>query len=979
MRIFWVTLITIITSAHPALAWEDEFHVYNGFEAAYGAFRNVALIFSDVRYQGLFVSVVVLGMLFGMIGALLRAGVGLRVGVLSAWALPLLVGVMLYLAFVVPKGTIHVYDPVKNRYEAVSGVPDGMIIILGLLNKIERGLVDIISTAGILPPEAGYDRQAGGVGFDMLLGIGRRGVTFDDLHIHQSLKKYVDDCLFFGVNNPQPALNISPNDVAANTDFLSILGQADYNPIYTVYYDDSNPGGIELTCNHAWARLRSDLTASSNYDSITKAQCASAGFDPTIPAQLTQCKATLADAVNWMENTTGAYTAETVFRQAAIAQAIDTTVRKYSPDAAIRALADRNAGVSMISAGVAANDWVPVIRAVTLAIAVGLTPFLILFLPTPLFPRVAGMLVGFFVWITAWGVTDAIVHQFAMSYGYNTFEEVRQNQLGLHAIMMFETASMRTLAAFGAIRWTGAMLATVMTMMIIRFGGHAMAMFAGQLTAIPKSAGSMAGQTAATPEGASRALLSASESAAYIRFAERYNWTNRAGMSYFGPTQKMETAGQTVEALSGAGLDDMGAIESAADRTSDATAKGAMEKVGAAEQMKSEEAYKSGSLTGAGKRTRAHVLTTQDAESMAMAESARGVTGAQLLSIVGGGRSWGEIKDAARSMGFSNVSRVDQATFGDVSLEGRAVSAFNQEGVEVARAFTGYATKEQLGGIADWAHGEGHHRFASYMSELAGWLGAGERVQLSLAGDADGWATAKAEHGASVLHYDLAQKRWLEQRLEGHERVWQDIDKHVTDQTTTVQEGYKVQRFAVDEYLASWGAKYDSQTAIQAALNRDPRLYDAVTDPGLTGQQRDTLMWALSAQIVTGMVSRLEGIDADKASASLGVGGDAWIASAGASTSAETLSRESVDSRIVDIHDRIISSYKESYSQKLNRMETGQAMADATGMYIEEVYKRAETDKYGPKEIIKDMLPDGLPRVDQNDKTSLDNLTNGMD
>ncbi len=84
------------------------------------------------------------------------------------------------------------------------------------------------------------------------------------------------------------------------------------------------------------------------------------------------------------------------------------------------------------------------------------------------------------------------MHQFAIDQGYKVFEQVRQNRLGYDALIFMSDASVKTLSMFGIIRTSGIMLATVLTGMLIRFGGHALAMLAGNLAGTIQSQGTSA-------------------------------------------------------------------------------------------------------------------------------------------------------------------------------------------------------------------------------------------------------------------------------------------------------------------------------------------------------------------------------------------------------------------------------------------------------------------------------------------------------
>lgn len=498
-----LVFLVVILSRSTSHAIEMEYYTYNGFNAVVNAFTKIALIFSDADYKGLFFTVIVLGILMGGVVVYLLALSGARVTPLS-WTWPVGIGITLYLALVLPKGTLHIYDPVKNQYQPVGGIPDGLVALIGVLNKVERGLIDIVSTA---TDPVGYQQQAGGVGFDMLLNIQSKGVLLSDQYIHQSLRKYVEDCLYFEVARPGTTLTI--NDLANNADFIPLFRKAASPAIYTTFYEDAKPEGRTLKCSDAMPAIEAKITNPSLFENTSQARCADAGFDPSIPSEYNQCKGMLANLVSWFEG--AAFDATQFYRQNAMAQSLSSVAQSASPDTAVAVLAGRDTGTSLLSTGVVANEWVPIIRAVITAIAIGLLPFLVIFIPTPLFGKAVTLIAGFFIWLTAWGVTDAIAHQFAIDYAVKAFAEVRQYQLGLTAISTFGTASLKTLAAFGAIRWSGLMLATVITTMLVRFGGHALSMLAGQIISSPQHAAQATGRVT-TPEGGA-GLISALENA----------------------------------------------------------------------------------------------------------------------------------------------------------------------------------------------------------------------------------------------------------------------------------------------------------------------------------------------------------------------------------------------------------------------------------------------------------------------------------
>ncbi|MEW6521906.1 MAG: conjugal transfer protein TraG N-terminal domain-containing protein, partial [Thermodesulfobacteriota bacterium] len=182
-------ILLFLCRADSALALDMEFYTYNGFGPVTQAFRKLALIFSDGGFVGLFFTATVLGILFAAMAFTVRMATGARI-VPLVWAMPVLLGVVLYLGLFVPKGNITVYDPVLNRFDTIGGIPNGVVATAGILNKIERGLVEIIDTAGV--PGARYQEAAGGIGFSTLKAAMNAGPK--DAFARESMARYFQDC-----------------------------------------------------------------------------------------------------------------------------------------------------------------------------------------------------------------------------------------------------------------------------------------------------------------------------------------------------------------------------------------------------------------------------------------------------------------------------------------------------------------------------------------------------------------------------------------------------------------------------------------------------------------------------------------------------------------------------------------------------------------------------------------------------------------
>lgn len=491
-RLVLTALLVLIPTM--ALALDMEFYVWGGHDAVVNAFGKLALIFGDNAYKSLYFVVITAGLFFGGVTVFAKS-LGTANGSVMTWIVPTLIGVMVYLALVVPKGTIHVYDPVFNKNQAVGGIPDGVVAVAGILNKIERGLVDIVTTAG---DPLNYQTQAGGKGFLGLAQLTSIPLSAVDSNLDASMRRYVKDCVSYALMNPNANLTVDELR-KTTTNFVGSLDKAVNPAIWTVYFNAANPQGQALTCTDSWTNIKAALTP-ANLGKNIESVCANLGYDVTDAAALTQCK-TVLNNVNTGTGL-GAASIDDFLKQAYVSQRLEEIFRSGNASGATNYQFLLNASGAMKSA----NEWLPILKAALTAIAVGLLPFLALFIPTPLIGKAVGIIAGFFIWLTAWGVTDAIVHQFAVDYANRAYEMVRQNKLGMDALYFFPDQTVKILGMFGTLRMSGMMLATVITGMLIRFGGHAMSMMAGGMVNQVQSAGTRAAHEVEDPAGRASAM-----------------------------------------------------------------------------------------------------------------------------------------------------------------------------------------------------------------------------------------------------------------------------------------------------------------------------------------------------------------------------------------------------------------------------------------------------------------------------------------
>lgn len=531
-----MALLAALTLPSAALAVDMEFYTYGGFEAVVSAFTQLTLIFGNSAYQSLYYTVVVAGIGFGAAVAYIRLVSGSS-GSILGWAPIAAVGIAIYIGLFVPKGNLAIYDPVYNKFQIVPNVPDGVVIVAGTMNAIERGLVEIISNS--TDPDS-YQSQAGGKGYLGLYMLTTTPITANNAFLDTSVDRYMEDCVAFALDNPASTLTIDELR-KTTTSFSASIAKASNAAIPTVYYNAANPTGVVTTCNVAWNNLVIDLTQAALQNNIT-ATCSSMGYDTSDAPQLTQCQTMLYNIQS--VGGLGAASLDALVRQVYLYNRLDQVFRTSNSAAASNHQFLLNASGTMK----AANEWIPILRAVLTAIVVALIPFLTIFLPTPICGRSMGLMFGLFVWLTTWGICDAITHKFAISYATKLWLQVRQNALGMDALYFFPSQTVKILAMFGTLRMGGLMLATGLTGVLVKFGGSVMGMLAGNMMGQIQSAGISGGAKTEDIAGRAGAISSNATSMPTLTWANHHSLAARGGEAL----ARLDSGTSSFETMSGA-------------------------------------------------------------------------------------------------------------------------------------------------------------------------------------------------------------------------------------------------------------------------------------------------------------------------------------------------------------------------------------------------------------------------------------------
>lgn len=488
----------------PAMALDLDYYTYNGFDQTVQAFQRIALIFGDNEYLYLVGVAVILGIVFAAMSAGVKALANNGNGNTWSWALMTLFGVLIFRGLVLPTGTVHVYDPTRNAYQAVGGVPDLVVFVAGGMNLAERVVVELVDASAATP----YQDTAGGINFQMLLNaMNDHSGGFEDYYLNKSIRSYYTDCSQMALI--QPSYNFDLNQLkSGTTNLFALLAELRSPADFTEWYDTANKGGIPVSCEVAWdTYLQPALSTVANYGAMLNTVCQKSGFNPTDANQLARCQTLLGQQNVSVYNVAGDHIH--FLRNAALATAIAAALQDENPDIGLRALTNRAVLTEGIGIAQAANEWLPTVRATVTAIVLGLFPLLIVFLVTPLAPKSLLAMFGLLSWLTFWGITDAVMHRGALDLAFQSVEEIQRHNMGLTAMMLTPEVSTKALAIFGQARGMGVMIASVLSGVLVGFSGYALSSVSQSFQRRVESAGSDAAGKSLTPEGQSDSLLSA--------------------------------------------------------------------------------------------------------------------------------------------------------------------------------------------------------------------------------------------------------------------------------------------------------------------------------------------------------------------------------------------------------------------------------------------------------------------------------------
>tara|TARA_A200000159_G_scaffold106585_1_gene99273 strand:+ start:28379 stop:31756 length:3378 start_codon:yes stop_codon:yes gene_type:complete len=453
-----VIALLLSSFCYPALAIDLDFYVYGDFDATVGAFRRAALIFADTDYAGLVFIVSVFGLFSGGVSLFwngLFKGTDAR-RILGYVFYPFM-GIALYVTAVMNTGTMHIYDETQNKYEAVGGVPDGIVLLAGAFNKYER----IVSEVASDNPATVRSALASGTGIKAFLDAFAGNPLSDLPYLQKSLDNLVIDCIDLSmVSNPTLDLEYIRSQ-AANA--MAVLAEIDSNAGSTITYDD-NGNATTRTCATASANIQGRLTA-ANFDQATETLCLKAGYEiggAGAAAERAACYTQLEGVAQvFLGAPFAAGTARELFTNIAVYNTISENIN--NANVTVNGLGSREIASEGIASLAVTEDWLPQIRGGMVVTILSLMVLIALFLVTPLFPKAMMVMFALFFFLAFWGAASSL--QLANAYDQVIYaaRSIAFHQGGLEAYLMAPTSAVAALAIIGDSLSTAMMFAAALT------------------------------------------------------------------------------------------------------------------------------------------------------------------------------------------------------------------------------------------------------------------------------------------------------------------------------------------------------------------------------------------------------------------------------------------------------------------------------------------------------------------------------------
>lgn len=530
-----------------AFALAQEYYTWGGHDAVVSAFNKSALIFSDASYSSLAATLATASLAALLVRVMYNLMAGGFKGdggaVVFQGVAPWLITVAIFLGTVIPKGTLHIYDKTENKYQAIGSIPLIVVVMASVTNKIERVMVEAVETAG---DPLNFTAQAGGKGYMGLESLSTTGLVATDTLLSASLQNYLADCVLFEVaRTPGLVDEIKKGSTNLQTTFAKGVSPAN---VTTLFSSGGSLEGQVVSCTQAWTDISTRLNLSTLLltNNLVKT-CSGMGFDSADAAQRNDCMQKMSAVVD--AQLVPGSTAADYLKNQYLSQQFDAMLNSPTAGESVANFQILNKASGVMST---ANNWIPAIRAVILSVTVALTPFICLLMLTPFFGRAIKFLLGSFMILTVWSVTDATLHQFAIDNANKLLADVRQYNYGIDALRLMPETTGKILAMFGMLRASSLALALAITSSVIGLGASVAAAVGGKLAADVTQTGAQGEQQVLDP-GQKASLRRANQGAVPTEaMANQYSFSQRTGTDFGRESGQLENMQGSLDATGGA-------------------------------------------------------------------------------------------------------------------------------------------------------------------------------------------------------------------------------------------------------------------------------------------------------------------------------------------------------------------------------------------------------------------------------------------
>ncbi len=508
-----LAVLALLAMPGVASAATMQFICYNAFDDTVQAFQRLALIASDpvfLMIAGCFVagSIVMSASFFAAEGMAKKANNPF------GFLIQGVMGLVMFFGAVMPKGTIYVYDEVLNKNQAVGGVPDLIVFFAGTLNAVERELTRMVDTAAATP----YSNDVGAIGYQLIYNASRAKQS--DADLERTIGQYVMDCGLTAIGTNQNGATMNEL-LRTSTDLRDTLAEYTHPSWPTTYYPANNSGGVPGTCADSWAYIKPilDNVAGGQIAALSDQVCREAGFNTSDANAAAKCDSLETEAASLFG--TAPASSGVFLRNFIVAKGMMNMLMRPDFTGSQGMLVNRSMMAEGFGATEALNQWVPRLRAMMMALILGIIPIPLLFIATNLVYKSLGLVIGLLAFMALWGVTDAISVQMARDAAATAFAQIKNQHMGFEALMLAPSASLQALALYGKYRMMGMAMATVIAGALFKVSTGAFGTSAEAAGKDLEVKGSAAGTSTMTPEGMQSTMGSLTASSAAMAQVSR--------------------------------------------------------------------------------------------------------------------------------------------------------------------------------------------------------------------------------------------------------------------------------------------------------------------------------------------------------------------------------------------------------------------------------------------------------------------------